>query len=489
MSNLLFFFDEDLPARSRNVHFVYGPVERLGILMHGDTLADKGAASIFLSKTYQLPDDSYRMYYWSYGSRCGEDPNESIPQALIATSTDRLHWEKPDLGQVKINGKGTNILHIEGLDRQIKAAPCQLRLADDHWRMYFWGCENQTNLWSCMVADSEDGLHWKLINDGQAVLYHPPVREAGPLLCEVAKNLHKDPVEYERTEELRLRRLLSNDGASFHGNERDGFEVFHPYILVQNPDWGREVELKGDAICWLRTIARRTSSDGICWSDPEILIWPDAKDPWDLQFYMLPQCNYAGWRIGFLGHYRTERGQDDLFIELAFSRDGRRWSRPLRGPWFLGGDEYAYEGQGPGGDGLIDMGDHWLFYYTGAGWPHDDYDPDDFRQTIMAVRLPKNRLLGVAADKVVGEFITEPIFLSEDEIKIDANIRGWLRAELCDIFGRKHEGYHLMDSEPVSGDNQDHVLRWKGKDSAEFRYKPVRIRFEFAEGEVFCVKY
>ena len=489
-ANLLFFFDEDLPAKSRNVHFAPGPVERLGVLLRGDTMADKGAASIFLSKTYKLKDDTYRMYYWSYGSRPGEDPKESIPQVLVATSTDRLHWEKPDLSQVKINGQGTNILQIEGLETQIKVGPCPIRLGENHWRMYFWGCENGTKLWSCMVAESQDGLHWKILNDGRAVLYHPPVAEAGVLLSEAAKKLGRDPEEYERTEGLRLKRLASNDGATFYGNEEDGFEVFHPYILVQKPEWGRDVDLGGEQICWMRTIARRTSADGIDWSDPQIIIWPDQKDPWDMQFYMMPVCDYAGWRIGLLGHYRTERGQDDCFIELVFSRDNHKWSRPLRGSWFEPKpDEEDATGIYPAAEGLIDVGSHWLLYYTGTSWPHDDYDPDDFRQVTMAARIPKNRLLGVAAGTVTGDFMTGPIFLSQDQIKVDADIRGWLRAELCDIFGRKIEGYHLMDCDTVSGDSQDHVLRWKGKDTADYRYKPVRVRFEFTEGEVFCVKY
>jgi hypothetical protein len=34
---LLFFFDEDLPAKSRNVRFKYGPVEHLGPRVVGDT--------------------------------------------------------------------------------------------------------------------------------------------------------------------------------------------------------------------------------------------------------------------------------------------------------------------------------------------------------------------------------------------------------------------------------------------------------------------
>jgi hypothetical protein len=490
MSNLLFFFDEDLPARSRNVHYVYGPVEHLGPIIRGDTPADQGAASIFLSKIYQLEDGTYRMYYWSYSSRCGKDPDEHIPRILVATSTDRLHWEKPDLGQVQIDGQGTNLIDIEGMELQICVGVCPVQLSDGRVRIYFWGPENGTRLWCCLAAESDDGLHFKLINEGQGLLYHPPIPEAGPLLCDVAKQMRRDPEEYERTEGLRMARLQSNDGVTVYGNDKDGFEVFHPYLVDNKPEGGRYVDVPYNAASFLRTIAWRTSDDGIDWSDPKIVIWPDEKDPWDLQFYMMPVNDYAGWRIALLGHYRTEAGQQDSFIELAFSRDSHGWSRPLRGTWFYGAHPEDASGIYPSGEGLVDMGDHWQLYYCGGNTTHDVFELGGASaHTIMAVKIPKNRLLGVAADKVTGEFMTEPIFLSEDQIKVDANIRGWLRAELCDIFGRKHEGYHLMDSEPVSGDNQDHVLRWKGKDSAEFRYKPVRIRFEFAEGEVFCVKY
>ncbi|MCH2115702.1 MAG: hypothetical protein MK171_12425 [Pirellulales bacterium] len=490
MSNLLFFFDEDLPARSRNVHHVYGPVEHLGPIIRGDTPADQGAASIFLSKIYQLPDDTYRMYYWSYSSRCGNDPSEHIPRILVATSTDRLNWTKPDLGQVQIDGKETNILQIAGLDYQVSVGVCPVQLSDGRVRIYFWGCENGTQLWSCLAAESEDGLNFTAINDGKGLLYHPPIPEAGPLLCDVAKQLRRDPEEYERTEGLRMARLQSNDGVTVYGNDKDGFEVFHPYLVDNEPESGRYVDVPYNAASFLRTIAWRTSDDGIAWSDPKIVIWPDEKDPWDLQFYMMPVNDYAGWRIALLGHYRTEAGQQDSFIELAFSRDSHQWSRPLRGVWFHGAHPEDAGGIYPSGEGLVDMGDHWQLYYCGGNSTHDVFDIDGATaHTIMAVKIPKNRLLGVAADKVVGEFITEPIFLSEDEIKIDANVRGWLRAELCDIFGRKIEGYHLMDSDPVSGDCQDHVLRWKGKDSSAYRYKPVRVRFEFTEGEVYCVKY
>ena len=488
-AKLLFFFDEDLPAKSRNVHFTYGQVEHLGILLSGDTPADQGAASIFSSRTFQLEDGTYRMYYWSYGSRCCEDPKESRPRGLVATSTDRIHWEKPDLGQVQVRGEGSNILEIEGLELQICVCVSPVRLGKNHWRIYFWGCENGTRLWAQMAADSEDGLHFKVLNDGEGQLYHPPLPECGPLLTEVAKKLRRDPQEYEREQTLRVNRLQSNDATHAYYSDAHGFEMFHQYLVENKPEGGRVVDVPYNCPAFLRTIVRRRSEDGIHWSNPEFLVWPDEKDPWDQQFYNMPVSDYAGWRIGMLGHFRTEANRQTCFIELAFSRDGSEWSRPLRGHWFEGSQPEDNGGAYPSAEGLVDMGDHWMVYYTGVGTGHDIVDEDNFKQHTMAVRVPKNRLLAVAADKVTGGFMTEPIFLSQDQISIDANVRGWLRAELCDIFGRKLAGYHLMDSEPVSGDSPDHVLRWKGKDSSAYRYKPVRIRFEFTEGEVFCVKY
>ena len=486
---LLFFFDEDLPAKSRNVRFKYGPVEHLGPRVVGDTRQDYSAASMFCSKIFTLEDGTYRMYYWSYGSLCCEDPKESMPRGLVATSTDLLNWEKPDLGQVQLDGKDTNLLHIEGLELDIVVGCSQVRISENHWRYYFWGCERDTRLWALLAADSEDGLHFKMINDGRGLLYHPPLPECGPLLCDVAKKLKHDPEEYERDMTLRVNRLQSNDASTVYYHPDHGFEIFHQYLVENRPESGRVVDVPYNCPAFLRVMARRRSDDGIHWGLPELIIVPDEKDPWDQQFYGMPVCDYAGWRIGLLLHFRTEAGQQTCYVEQAFSRDGTNWSRPLRGHWFEGAHPEDAGGIYPGGDALIDDGDSWLIYYTGVCTSHDIVNETDWKQSACAVRVPKNRLLAVAADEVVGEFMTEPIFLSQDEIKIDATIRGWLRAELCDVFGNKLAGHHLMDFDQISGDDTDAVLTWKGSNTAEYRYKPVRIRFELLDAELYCVKY
>jgi hypothetical protein len=106
-----------------------------------------------------------------------------------------------------------------------------------------------------------------------------------------------------------------------------------------------------------------------------------------------------------------------------------------------------------------------------------------------AITFQKNRFVGMAADRVPGGFMTEPFFPSQAEVHLDANIRGWLRAELCDAFGRKIPGFHLMDSVPIQGDSEAHTLKWKSASVAEHRHECMRLRFEFAEGEIYNLAF
>ena len=107
----------------------------------------------------------------------------------------------------------------------------------------------------------------------------------------------------------------------------------------------------------------------------------------------------------------------------------------------------------------------------------------------MGARWSKNRFVGLQAGRVPGGFLSEPFYPQGETITIDADVRGWLRAELCDVFGRKHEGYHLMDAVPVTGDDRAHALRWRNADTARFQYDAMRLRFEYVDGDIYGVGF
>lgn len=107
----------------------------------------------------------------------------------------------------------------------------------------------------------------------------------------------------------------------------------------------------------------------------------------------------------------------------------------------------------------------------------------------MAASWPKHRFVGLRAERVPGGFLTPVFFPQEPLIYVDACICGWLRAELCDAWGHKLKGYHLEDSIPVQGDSQAHELRWKERNTKELIYDPVRLRFEFSDGDIYGVSF
>jgi hypothetical protein len=237
-----------------------------------------------------------------------------------------------------------------------------------------------------------------------------------------------------------------------------------------------------------RMIQRRTSRDGVNWSAPQLVIQADAKDPWDQQFYHMAVQYHEDWMIGSLGHYRVEDKQQTMDLALCFSRDGRTWQRPVRGGLIpRDPDGRDCEGIYPP-NAWIDEGDSWLCLYSATSRKHNEHARKDLPPgCIMGARWPKNRFVGLEAGRVPGGFLTEVFFPRQAEITVDADIKGWLKAELCDAWGRKIEGFHLANSDELKGNNAAHVLRWNGRNVAGMEHDAMRLRFEYAQGTVYGV--
>jgi hypothetical protein len=242
----------------------------------------------------------------------------------------------------------------------------------------------------------------------------------------------------------------------------------------------------------LRTIHRRISEDGVAWSDPEMLILADEHDPMHQEFYYLSIEPRGDWDIGMLGHYRCWEQTMDL--ELCFSRDRRRWTRPLRGGWIPRGeaDEIDYMSI-YSTNRLMDMGDFWRVLYRGGNLKHNHKLPEgveEARQETFVADAPKGRFAGLSTtDRAIGALTLKRLNHAAERITVDADVRGRLQAELRDPYGRPLEGFELNACAPVVGDSAEHVLRWSdGQTSAEYRYDVVSLRIEVEDGVVYSVE-
>ena len=326
---IIFAFDEQMFSESCGLGLVPGPVEKLGVVMEADRPSDVGAVSNFAGTMVRLDDGRWRMYYsvHSWKPRC--------LGIAVAESSDGLHWTKPNLGQMRLDGADTNRLVIEGLyDNADIIQPQVVRLPDGRWRMYFWLHGQSQGMVRYLIAEDDDGLRWKTLGVDRPAIFHPADREIGQSgwAAGLTAASPDDKFGHLRTLDwMAAKRLRSNDATYvYYDAERRLFEMYSVWLLPNSPETRRYTP-HDNAPKVLRTIHRRVSDDGLAWSAPELLITPDAHDPLDIQFYYLSMHREPNWRIGFLGHYRV--WDQTMDIELCFSRDGRDWQRPLRGGW------------------------------------------------------------------------------------------------------------------------------------------------------------
>ena len=505
---MLYFFDDSAISAAEGLARVPGPVEKLGPVLQPDRPSDGRRCMSFASSIVPLADGTWRLYY-----SVSHFPT-NMRGIAVAASADGLRWEKPALGQLQVEGEDTNRLVFEGLPEGVCRCgqPQVFQLAEDSWRMYFW--VNDRPYLRYTVAESIDGLHWQVPDFERPIIYHPiemgswiwmpgvppPVREekGGPDQQALEHFVAGGEARWghllgklDADELVRLKGQRANDAAYVCRDPDTGlFEFYAPWPLC-NPEGGpRRVE-HDNAPFMLRAIHRRTSAEGLEWSDAELLIAPDEQDRLDQQFYYLAVHRQEGWRIGMLGSYPVH--DQTMDIELCFSRDGRRWERPIRAPWVPRGPE----GTGDAGmvyapNRLIPAGDDWLLLYTASPHRHNEsrtQDDSQVQAAVHAARFSRHRFLGLATRGAgVGMLWTRPFVLNGTELCVDARVEGRLRAELCDPFGAPLPGFDKGRFRVLSGDCTAHLLRWEGTTIEPYQYNAVSLRLEVEKGEIYNIR-
>jgi hypothetical protein len=485
----LFFFDAACLQEQSEVSLVPPPLEKLGPLLRGGSPSDKdGVSSAMGSFIMPLDSGGYRLYYTGIRRT---PPGQSV---CVADSSDGVRWTKPKLGLRQIDGEKTNALFIEGLPPDSSAGqPSMVRLSDGRWRMYVWIGRSKPRILRYVAAESTDGLHWKAVNVDSPCLWHPlelsPMESWSWLDGPESRKAWDQSQHTAGDSFTALKGLRSNDAVHTYTNPAGGYEMFAVWALPNRPGSGRRVEAD-NARAMLRVLHRRTSEDGLRWSDPELILVPDGNDAWDQQFYYLAQHRMPvadrmdALRIGFLGRYRVI--DQDMDIEFVYSKDGREWHRPMRGAWLPRGPEGSLDSTRiymP--SHLIDRGDHWLGLYSAANVKHN-MAREGGENTVHGVKIPRYRFAGLGSTSSLSARLwTKPFILPSPHLAIDAAIQGSLRAELCNAFGQPLEGCTYAESIPISGDSPRHALRWKQADYGDYQFDAVSLRLEWTGGVVY----
>lgn len=334
--------------------------EKHGVILEPTEPWERDGIQNFTSPAEPLRGGAWRIWYSVSGSRHGGlafaegepgGPMKKVPAQCSA-------GEPPDtpfaIGGLPEGWRPVQVVH--------------LRLRNGRHRIYFWA--HGEDVLRYLVAESDDGRRYRVVNPLRPVLYHPHDRAAHGVPSPDGVLLHREPSRNRPADEPPApSRLISNDATNVYQLADGTFEMYS-VALVPVPKADPAYIEYDNAPGLIRVIDRYTSEDGLHFETRERVVQRDAADPADQQFYYLAVTYTPRGRVGLLGHYRCAAQTMDL--EWCFSRDGTRWERPQRSPWLPRGASPSPDCYGVyANHQLVRHNGRWHLFYTGVNTTHN----------------------------------------------------------------------------------------------------------------------
>jgi len=451
------FVDDELIAAKKGVRRTIHPCRKLPKpVIEPEHPWEGNRVYVYGTVLHDPAAKQYRMWYMSNPTKGKRDPRMNPPRRcllLYATSTDGVHWHKPELGLYEFNGaKRNNIVY--GMN-----SPSILLDARDpdparRYKMigYVAGKGKGNGVGACYSAD---GLHW-----------HDYA--AGPL-------------------------FKSSDTVTLAQDPRTGeYLAFHKaYFKVRG--YPR------------RLVRLAVSKDLQKWSRPKLALVPDEKDDaWAkedgqrTEFYDMSAFPYGGQFLGLVPVFRKTRrlaktaphqSPDDgpIHAELTHSRDGRTWHRlDERVPIIPNGPSDFDAGCILGMINTpVIVGDEIWVYYTGITTTHGGALPTK-RITIGRAAWRLDGFGSLDAGGKEGTVETVPLQLAGDRLIVNADAsKGQLTVEVLDKAGKPLPGYGSKDCVPIRTDAVRHVVRWQSHARLPAG-RPLRLRFRLKDAKLYA---
>jgi len=407
-------------------------------------------------------DDEYWMYYYAPNGL----PENNWRTQRLAISKDGVHWTRPKLGLIELEGsKENNIVvsyqthsgFMEGLEPVEDPNPAD---PEKRYRGYFFGghwsrdkvTKHKDRPRGTYSAWSADGLHWHCSEKPDPALGG---HDRLGLCYDTLKNrwiaFTKENTKYGRERWLSFSQDLEN---------------FTP----------RQPLLRGTKY----------------------------KDLYYNNCFV-----YGGMYLGLLNVF--DHNELILDLHLITSRDGQHWERPKTGkPLIPVGDVGDWDrfNNSPAGSAPLRIGDKLYFYYGGRSYRHgtstSSAPPERFtdslpgsawggRTFLCGIGLATLRVDGFASlDSTfnTGVVTTKPLHLPSGQLHVNAKCDfGTVKVEVLDAEGNPLPGYALADCNVLHADSVDQPVTWKEKqDLAGVTGSPVRLRFHLTNARLYSFR-
>ena len=358
-------------------------------------------------------------------------PNEREMGLCYACSTDGIHWEKPELGLVELDGNKQNNI----LMRRVNGAGVfkDERESDPtrRYKMFFCGEPQMT------VAFSADGLQWS------------------------------EPLPIPQVEA--------------HGTHPNAFwaETLGKYVGITRQH-ARNIRL----------VTRTESPDFVRWTPDTYILKGSSPRLQAHDMIVFPTCGIYIGLIGIMVYPEDSQINVKQHVELAWSPDTIHWHRIQEGIPFMGHtpSETEHYGKTPYDWGTIfpsvpiSFDDEIRIYY-GAG---DGYFFNWRNGYLALATLRPDGWAGyepIATD-TPAVITTQPLSFDGTSVGITTDVSegGSVGVAILDKAGNQ-----LINSQPIISTVTDSRVKWEpSQDLANLRDKEIRLRFQLHNAKLYA---
>jgi hypothetical protein len=415
---------------------------------------------------------------------------------LYFTSTDGIHWDKPNLGLMKIaSRRDHNIIFTSDSAVSTRAADLGERksfivptqpMRPQGKKAFFWGVNKhphprnasekfvalaiiQDHRRGAHIVTSPDGIRWSCAS---APFWQTPNDVSGQgddclmhLIYDQAK--HKWVI-YRRVIPEFSERMIANE------SDRERKPVDRYY----------------------RSYAYAESDDLREWTNHRFILSMDADDRDDTELYQFGCHKIGPTYVGYMSVFHLQPPQP-IEIQLATSRDGIHFTRVCRGQPFIPHGPlgyYDYMAMACSQPEPIIVDDTVYIYYAAANFPHNadvaHTDPGVLKIGAALATFKRDRFASLeTSDRDPGpcRVITKPLIVRHRNLFLNAAtwMKGSIRAEALTRDWEPIPGFTEQQSHPIQGDALDHPVRWHGNpDFSRLLGKEIRLKFYMTHARI-----
>ena len=417
------------------------------------------------SVIYDQEKKLFKSWYWTLNDEDSVIPTSQIKSMCYATSTDGIHWEKPNVGLFEFQGSKNNNMVMASARDVINSLPT----------LFTYGAiktpwdPDPARLYKACFYERPPGAAYIGPDDGVWTAISP------------------DGIHWTKRETLAVPQLGDTVGFCY--------DSIHQRYLC----FGKRYTDRG------RSRFQSESEDFVHWSEPRLILETNDQDDQPCDFYNNTGFAWGEMLLGWLQvFYKHEDPfKHRLVLELIYSRDGLTWKRmPGRDVVLDVGPDGSWDrtNQSPAIGSPIVVGNQMYMYYGGGTRYHGPYkgvDLGEARGRIGLGTLRRDGFVSMDATPSGGALTTKPLLLETESAKDVAvhlylNVKsdyGHCRVELLDEAGQPIAGFTKEDADDLVVDDVRTVATWRGEsDIRELVKRPLRLRFHLQNARLYSFR-